>query len=518
MQPLTIDTLEDQLATILLSIARHTTPPSHAIKLAYRHTASLFLQTHAQNTYVPQPSLLEGLLRISAIDTSLLYHALTCILVLSACSVRAWKITFDTDLVTKFPEIRHVVLAAISMEDKYGLQMANTSVREALSSALMNLSDVNCHAQSTWLATYPTTPLFISLPFCSAAVLKNGQNQDASQGSGRYYEDMFRGVLQRMSNVHWEGFDVETLEVIQRAGMHLGVSGTEMAKVDRAIEVQGGMWRIERRNAELKLEDVQTMEEAYWAVRRYVDSGREEQVVSAGKKWLKENSVEIFAGGYVGGPKVLQSVADSYAKEKVWKAVVAVRCELRSEGVDEVIEEGLADLLYGIRELRGIVGRRDGEDYVQIPKKAEGKLKKVSLIYPHLIVRRRTWFCSTGMVILEGLEDEGQRYESGALKALEVIVSVFGVVTAVLEGAEVDEFLMGCIEFVVGEKRLENGMPRMLWTLTVSLLKAIGKHRTKTGRARLMEVLDKLVLNTGKNDEGGIREGAEELMRKARMW
>lgn len=147
---------------------------------------------------------------------------------------------------------------------------------------------------------------------------------------------------------------------------------------------------------------------------------------------------------------------------------------LRGE-VDDAIDNALSAILSRIPSLQRMYRARKGDDLVTL-----------ALRYPWLVRRRVEEVSACLYVLVSGLSDAEERYETKTLGGIQILLQVLAMVmrktrAAVKQQEHVEQEVLGVIfeavEFVMAEGRSENGVPDMFEGVVIQLVSVLSVYK-----------------------------------------
>lgn len=208
---------------------------------------------------------------------------------------------------------------------------------------------------------------------------------------------------------------------------------------------------------------------AFMMVKRIHGSGDDREVLKLFTSWLQDGHAQMACAAYLAAPSALSDAMKR--RRKLCSVVGTLGLQIRSE-VDEAIDTALSRLLNVVEEFARVLGRR----YEDESREALLALKRIVLVHPFIMARRMECLQAVCRTVLYGLSEKEGKYGKGALRVMEIVVVVVGLLPGnCLREESVVGLCEEMLHFLVEENRGENGVPEMFADLTIAVFRLVAK-------------------------------------------
>lgn len=520
--------IEHSIADVLLQCLSHNLDPSDCAFHLERRSIDFFQHRSQVTNRAVSPVILEAIAAFAAAYSALKHRALSSLLVLSAASVASWD-SVATSNIFELHSVLFELLARAIVGVNACFDYLAPDVSKAISSAFVKLSDFDTYESRGRLRRYPLTPAAVAI---GGFFRKRTRENEFDSFPPELLSDVLRclplAALESIPDDDWANaldlalefkvnvdfVQVRTLlgmsrdspargEILRVVRKHPESSiALEVGRAESVASPQVSLTSIETIFSSLS--EINTAEKAFRLIKRSYAEGDESIVQKAAAKWLSEGDMHLVAAAYLAAPNTLNRMVDN--KNAVFTAMTELPPLLWSP-LDEIVDHNLADLLSTIPEFARLLARRNSDN----GKSAQLSLKRLALIHPFVVARRRRCLSSACRTVLHGLSNREERYERPSLRVLEVLFEVIGTLpVACIQTHEVKNLCVEALEFLLEENRVENGVPDMFSDLATAVFKSLSQFQGILQDSHVPDLIAKVGKGAGTSLR--VKEAAESLL------
>lgn len=400
------------------------------------------------------PVVFEALSTLASSNPLLRARVLTLILILAACSSQAWATVAYSRLFESFSESAYILMSLMAGEGHCAV--VDTSVLAQVAEELRTMG--RCKRTGFNETAVVKMPVNVVVEHVVSSI----SNKEECY---RQKLELLRSVVASISSECLGGVTDEEWRIVAPFLTQYGDIGegvTERLALMSATDLDGEIG------------------EAFGTAKRCHADGEHKEVLKLFTSWLHDGRAQMACAAYLAAPSILGGAVERH--RELCSVVGTLGLRVWSE-VDEAIDTALRKLLCGVDELARVLGRRCEDE----SREALLTLKRIVLVHPFIMARRTKCLQSICHTILYGLSEREGKYGEGALRVMEIVVGVVGVLPGdCLREESINGLCRDILQFLVEENRGENGVPEMFADLTIAVFKLVAK--IKSGRTR--EVVD----------------------------
>lgn len=508
--------------TLLRGLSGNLAPAACLLELEAR-VCCLFKQFKGNTGFTIPVAILEAIAALADAQPSLKAEALSSLLLLSLCSTASWNTLLSANAFDIYPELSDLLLQSLAGTSQF-FRRTEPELQGEITSALLSLCDVDKWERNGRIQCMLLTPVSVAIKRLRSASMK----QEDSDGNAA----LFHCAISKLPVAAFEplpseelafvldfllmrGYDVQFLKrPAQLAHIRGKTVVSAIAEVSHKHPTSAVTdWLSEAAmmhchscldQEEESIAETQVAQEAFSCVSVLLTTGGDRDVLNAANGWLAERRSLHVASAYLAAPSLLYKIVEKNAD--VRNAVLHLPPCLRSS-VDVAIDKALAQLLATVPDVDGLMPTHEEDGQVSF----ERTLKKTALMHPYLLGRRFDCLAGVCGTILHGLSNRENRYAPASLRALEVVFEVVVMLPAVcLQVGVADEMCGDVLDFIVEEKRLQNGVPEMLSGLTIPMFKTLALLPKEIWKGGFQDIVHTII--KAKGTAKGILEAAETLI------
>lgn len=513
---------EEALAGILLQTLKGKMHGKDGANRVEEACVRLYHEGSTSQEYQVPPALLEAIVSLSKRSPELTERMISCLLMLSCFCAQSWKTLMDSEFAGKTPQFGSIVTAAFL--NRYTWGRLPISTQQKLLNALCDLSRIEYYEESCWLRNYPKTPLLLALETtlnelsCDADENRPSAKDTVAAIFGAcpgealevIPEDKTLNALKVLLNTH---INTEPLQPRLLGGFAkdspvrqklcaLFEFHQDIPFVNKWLRLTPRIaWEATPSSESNSIPVVRSLNEAYDITRSRLSDNKEGEIVQSANCWMRSKNYLFIAAAYLAAPVVLQRVTESC--KEVCEALVELPETLRSP-IDSRIDDALFGLMRTIPELKTVLAPETNEDETE----PSIKLKRIALMYPHLVARRILCLAACVITVLQGLSDPSSKYSKAALNVVNIIFAITTKLPSRLP-IFVEVVADTALRFLLEENRLHHGIPIMLSQLASSLFILFSRHTSGFLRDKLLASLPTIIANNNANYE--VKEAAQKL-------
>ena len=460
------------------------------------HIEHLFLQLFnyawKMGTYVPPAPILESLAILGETQNPLSSQAIDYLIFLGALSPDMWLEVITPQLIKSIPTIGRNIMYAIAGASS-SIHLWNKTLSKNCTDSLVRLCDIDKFEEGLVLSMYPSTPFVLSFNAFKSHLKEKGCPVDCAQCEifemvlKKHPSDAWEPVSDRDIIVLFEMFDIKKIppssltrriqcgfqkntpafrKLVNLASLDNAPPWLKSWKVEQKVETQ--ITELDRNDHSLMSEkDATNSDTAFAQVQNFLENEQEEKIKTLVGVWLKSGREDLVAAAYIAAPNALNRMLSS--NKDVMEKVSSSPMHLWST-IDDELDIAISELLRGLPEIGALVPG-GGDAFAKDPSIV---IRRYSLLFPYLWVRRISCLRAVVITILSGLTERNLVYEKKVLQVLETILKIIESFHLKTE----ENIPITCTEvlrFLLSENRETNGIPENLEKLVLLSCKILSQ-------------------------------------------